>query len=468
MKQNPEMQNQKNIQLAQAPIGRLLLRLAIPMVLAQFVNMLYNVVDRIYIGHMPEIGQLALTGVGVCFPIITLISAFSMLIAQGSSSLASIEMGRGNQEKAERYLGGCFTLLLLAAVVLTAVFEIWGEPLLWAFGVSADTVGYALPYLRIYVAGSVFVMLSMGLNLYITAQGFTSFSMTAVLIGAVSNIILDPIFIFALGWGVEGAALATILSQAVSAAFILSFLLGKKTMLHLRRSTLRPVWGQMGKALLLGLAPFIMQATEAVLNIAFNSSLQKYGGDMAVGAMTVASTVMMMIMLPANGIGQGAQPIISYNYGARNVQRVKATVRLLFTSLFAFIFVCWGLVELFPATVIKIFNNQPELLDTATWALRLYLAGMGAFGLQSAAQQVFMSTGKARQSLFVAILRKVILLIPLIYILPNFFTDKVFAVFLAEPVADVISITSCTILFLVSFRKDMARLAREAAADAAS
>ena len=449
--------------LATAPIGRLMLKLSVPMVLAQVVNLLYNVVDRIYIGHIPEIGQLALTGVGICFPVITLIAAFYMLIAQGSASLASIEMGRGDNDKAERYLGGCFMLLVITALVLTAVFELCGEQLLWMFGASEATIGYALPYLRIYVGGSLFVMLAMGLNLYVTAQGFTSYSMRAVLIGAVSNIVLDPIFIFVFRWGVVGAAIATILSQALSAAFVLSFLTGKKTILHLRRERMRVDWAQMKQALLLGLAPFIMQATEAFLNVAFNSSLQEYGGDIAVGAMTVASTVMMMLWLPANGIGQGAQPIISYNYGARDAVRVRKAVRLMFAVLSGYIFLFWALVELFPQVVIRIFNDDPVLLDTATWALRLYLAGIGAFGLQLSSQQVFMATGKARQSLFVAILRKVILLIPLIYILPNFFDDKVFAVFLAEPVADVISITCCTALFLVTFRRDMAKLAQEEA-----
>lgn len=449
--------------LATAPIGRLMLKLSVPMVLAQVVNLLYNVVDRIYIGHIPKIGQLALTGVGICFPVITLIAAFYMLIAQGSASLASIEMGRGDNDKAERYLGGCFMLLVITALVLTAVFELCGEQLLWMFGASEATIGYALPYLRIYVGGSLFVMLAMGLNLYVTAQGFTSYSMRAVLIGAVSNIVLDPIFIFVFRWGVVGAAIATILSQALSAAFVLSFLTGKKTILHLRRERMRVDWAQMKQALLLGLAPFIMQATEAFLNVAFNSSLQEYGGDIAVGAMTVASTVMMMLWLPANGIGQGAQPIISYNYGARDAVRVRKAVRLMFAVLSGYIFLFWALVELFPQVVIRIFNDDPVLLDTATWALRLYLAGIGAFGLQLSSQQVFMATGKARQSLFVAILRKVILLIPLIYILPNFFDDKVFAVFLAEPVADVISITCCTALFLVTFRRDMAKLAQEEA-----
>lgn len=451
--------------LATAPVGRLLLKLAIPMILGQLVNMLYNVVDRVYIGHIPEIGSLALTGVGLCFPIITLISAFSMLVAQGSSPLASIQMGKGDNRTAEAYMGGCFTCLIALGLALTAVFEVFGERLLWLFGASADTIVYSMEYLRIYVAGSVFVMISLGMNLFITTQGFTSHSMRSVIIGAVSNIILDPIFIFALDMGVAGAAVATILSQAISAGYVLRFLAGKKTILRLRKDCLRPRWAMLGKALALGLAPFIMQATEAVLNIAFNSSLQTYGGDTAVGAMTIASTVMMMMWIPASGFGQGAQPIISYNYGAGDVRRVRQAVKLMFAYVTGYMFVFWSLVELFPGCFIRVFNNDPALVETATWALRLYMAGSALFGLQLSAQQTFMATGKARQSLFVALLRKVILLIPLIYILPHFFEDKVFAVFLAEPAADMISVVACAILFLVSFSRDMKQLGQEGGND---
>lgn len=457
------MEQRKNEQqLGSAPVGKLLLRLAAPMVLAQIVNLLYNVVDRIYIGHIPEIGRLALTGVGLCFPVITIIAGFYLLIAQGASPLAAIEMGRGNNRRAEAYLGGAFTSLIVTALVLTAAFELWGEELLWLFGASEDTIGYALSYMRIYAAGSIFVMLGMGLNLFVTTQGFAGYSMISVVIGAAANIVLDPIFIFTLDMGVEGAALATILSQALSAAFVLRFLLGKKSILRLRRENLRPQARLLKKSLALGLAPFIMQTTEAAVNICFNSSLQRYGGDVAVGAMTVASTVMQMIWLPSGGIGQGAQPILSFNYGAKNVVRVKQTARLTFLVLFGYIFAAWGLIELFPQFFIRIFNSDSALLDTATWALRLYLAGFGVFGLQSAAQQVFMATGKAKQSLFVALLRKVILLIPLIYLMPCLLEDKVFAVFLAEPVADILSVTTCTALFLVTFRKDMKQLEAEA------
>ena len=445
-------------QLGTAPVGKLLLRLSAPMVLAQIVNMLYNVVDRIYIGHIPQIGRLALTGVGLCFPLITIITAFYVLIAQGGAPLAAIEMGRGDNRRAEQYLSGCFTCLIAAAAILTAVLELFGEQLLWLFGASAETVVYALPYLRIYAAGSIFVMLGMGMNLFITTQGFAGYSMASVVIGAVSNIVLDPILIFGCGMGVQGAAAATIISQALSAAFVLRFLFGKKTLLHVRREFLRPRWALMKKTLSLGLAPFVVQTTEAAVSISFNASLQRYGGDLAVGAMTVASTVKQMISLPANGIGQGAQPIISFNYGAGNVARVKKTVRLMFAALFVFILCGCVLGELFPETVIRIFNSEEELLGTAVWALRVYLATFGVFGLQLAAQQVFMATGKARQSLFCACLRKLILLIPLIHLMPLFFADKVFAVFLAEPVADLLSVILCMTLFRFTFRRDMAQL----------
>ena len=461
MNQNP--QPDSNRELASAPVGKLLWKLAVPMVLAQIVNMLYNVVDRIYIGHIPVTGDLALTGLGLCFPVIALTTAFFMLVAQGGAPLAAIEMGRGDSETAERYLGTCCTGLVAVAILLTAAFELWGEQLLWLFGASEKTIVYALPYMRVYAGGSLFVMLAMGLNLFITTQGFAKYSMLSIVIGAVTNIVLDPVMIFLFHWGVYGAAIATILSQAVSAVFVVSFLLGKRTKLRLRRAYLKPDFRLLGKAMALGLAPFIMQATEAALNIAFNSSLQRYGGDIAVGAMTIASTIMMMIVLPANGIGQGAQPIISYNYGAGNAARVREAVRKMFVAAFVYMAVLWGLVELFPGAFIRIFNSKPELVGTATWALRLYMAAMGLFGLQMAAQQTFMATGKAKSSLFVALLRKVILLIPLIYILPQFFEDKVFAVFLAEPIADGISVTVCTVFFLTSFRKDMQRL--EAAHD---
>ena len=469
MRRNDKMMNNRNgsdgadrvSQLGTAPVGRLLLKLAAPAVVAQLVNLLYNIVDRVYIGHMPEVGRVALTGVGLCFPVVTLITAFTMLIAQGGAPRAAIAMGKGDFDRAEEMLGNCFTCLLTAAVLLTAAFWIWGERLLWIFGCSADTIVYALPYMRIYAGGSAFVMIALGMNLFISTQGFTQFSMRSVLIGAVSNIILDPIFIYLLDMGVQGAALATVISQAISGIWVLRFLVGKRTRLRLKPRYMRPQAALMLPVLALGLAPFVMQSTEALLNIAFNSSLQRYGGDVAVGAMTVASTISQIVWLPTQGLGQGAQPIISYNYGANNPRRVRQAFWALLRVSMIVMLSFWALVQLFPQGFIRIFNSGPELMETAVWTLRLYTAVLGMFGIQMAVQQTFMAIGKAKASLFIACLRKVILLIPLIFILPHFFEDKVFAVFLAEPVSDFISIAASAITFCLVFRPEMAKLERE-------
>ncbi|MGN0204741.1 MAG: MATE family efflux transporter [Coprococcus sp.] len=445
-------------ELATAPIGRLLLKLAVPTVIAQLVNLLYNVVDRIYIGHMPGTGSTALTGVGLCFPVIYLISAFTMLIAQGGAPKAAISMGGGDDEKAQRILNNCFICLIFEAIVLTAAFWIFGEKLLWIFGCSDQTIVYALPYMRIYSSGSIFVMLALGMNLFITTQGFTRFSMASVLIGAIINIILDPIFIYGFGMGVKGAALATIISQGCSCIWILLFLTGKKTKLRLNPRYMRPEPSIIISALGLGLAPFIMQSTEALLNIAFNSSLQKYGGDIAVGAMTIASTVQQMVWIPAQGIGQGAQPIISYNYGAGNARRIRDTFKCMLTVSMILLTSFWLLVQLFPQAFIHIFNSSEEMLSTAGWTLRIYMAVFCFFSIQMSVQQTFTALGKAKASLFIACLRKIILLIPLIYILPQFFENKVFAVFLAEPVSDSISIIASAITFYFVFGKTMRQL----------
>ncbi len=443
-------------ELGTLPIGRLMLKLAIPTILAQLVNLLYNVIDRVYIGHMPGDGSLALTGVGICFPIITLIGAFSMLVGQGGAPRASIALGEGDKDTSEHYLGNCFSSLIIVAVFLTAVFTIFGEKLLWLFGASENTIEYATAYMQIYVAGSIFVMISLGLNLFITTQGFTKYSMISVLIGAVTNIILDPIFIFGLNMGVRGAALATVISQAVSATFILTFLFGKKTILKIRRKYLMPNKKIMLSVLALGISPFVMQATEAALNISFNFSLQKYGGDVAVGAMTIASTIMQIVWLPSNGIGQGAQPIISFNYGAKNADRVRKAFKTLLKVSLIYMTAFWLMIQLFPGFFVRMFSNSADsLYDTTVWALHIYTAVLFMFGIQMSVQQTFLSTGQAKASLFIACLRKVILLIPLIFILPNFFTDKVFAVFLAEPVSDFLSVVVSATLFAYKFPKMM-------------
>ncbi len=432
-----------------------------PTVVAQLVNLLYNIVDRIYIGHIPEVGRTALTGIGLCFPVIYLITAFTMLVAQGGAPRAAIAMGQGDNDRAERIMGSCFTCLVGTALVLTVLFWIFGERLLWLFGCSEETILYALPYMQIYSGGSLFVMMALGMNLFVTTQGFTTVSMRTVLIGAVANIVLDPIFIYGLHMGVQGAALATVISQAISGTWVVCFLMGKKTTLRLRADRLRPSWRLMAPVLALGISPFIMQSTEALLNISFNASLQRYGGDIAVGAMTIASTVLQMVWIPSQGLGQGAQPIISYNYGAGNAKRVKEAFWALLKVSCVLMMTFWLLVQLFPRFFIQIFNSDPELVDTAVWTLRLYTAVLGLFGIQMSVQQTFMAIGKAKASLFIACLRKVILLIPLIFILPNFFENKVFAVFLAEPVSDFISVTASAITFFFVFCGAMAALEKE-------
>ena len=457
---NNQHNSEASAQLGTAPVGKLLLKLAAPTVVAQLVNLLYNIVDRIYIGHMPEVGRVALTGIGLCFPVIYLITAFTMLVAQGGAPRAAIAMGEGNDRKAEQIMGSCFTCLVVTSLVLTVLFWLFGERLLWIFGCSEETIPYALPYMRIYSSGSLFVMMALGMNMFVTTQGFAKTSMFTVLIGAVSNIILDPIFIYGLDMGVRGAAPATVISQAVSGIWVVCFLSGRKTTLRLKRGSLRPRWDLMAPVLALGISPFIMQTTEALLNISFNSSLQRYGGDIAVGAMTVASTIMQMVWIPSQGLGQGAQPIISYNYGARNPQRVKEAFFALLKVSCVLMGGFWLLVQLFPRFFIGIFNNDAALMDTAVWTLRLYTGTLGLFGIQMSVQQTFMAIGKAKASLFIACLRKVILLIPLIFILPHFFENKVFAVFLAEPVSDFISVTVSAVTFYFVFKPEMAKLSQ--------
>lgn len=439
--------------LGEGSVGRLLFKLSLPTIIAQLVNLLYNIVDRIYIGHMPGDGDLALTGLGLCFPIIMLVTAFSSLVGAGGAPRAAICMGRGEKDEAEKILGTGTTALALIAVVLTIVFEISGTSILRLFGASDQTLPYALAYLRIYLLGSICVMFSLGLNAFLTTQGFSKEAMKTVLIGAVCNIVLDPVFIYLFDMGVKGAALATIISQAVSAIWVLRFLTGEKTILRIKKEYLKIDMKVLLPIMALGVSPFIMSATESAINIAFNSSLAKYGGDVAVGAMTILTSIMQLQMMPVQGLSQGAQPILSFNYGARKMDRVRQAFKLLLISCFGYTMVFWAAVQLFPGVFVQIFNNDPKLVDTAVWALRIYMGTSGLFGIQMAVQQTFVSLGQAKQSLFIACLRKIILLIPLIYILPVFFEDKVFAVFLAEPVADFISVTVASTLFALSFKK---------------
>ena len=439
--------------LGTEPVGKLLLKLAIPTVIAQLVNMLYNIVDRIYLGHMPGDGSLALTGVGVCTPIILFVSAFAALICSSGAPKASIYMGEGNYDKAEETMGNCFTLQVVVSVLLTALLILFSDKLLLAFGASENTIGYATQYMNIYAIGTIFVQLTLGMNAYITAQGNAKQAMLTVVIGAVCNIILDPIFIFALDLGVAGAALATIISQCVSCVWVISLLFDEKAALRLKKQYLRVRPHIVLPCIALGAASFIMQVSESVISVAFNSSLLKYGGDVAVGAMTILTSVMQFAMLPMQGIGQGAQPITSYNYGARNVDRVKKTFRLLLTICLSYSVLVGAAALLFPKIFAGIFCPDAALLDFTAKALRIYMGGMVIFGIQIACQMTFVSIGNAICSIIVAVVRKFVLLLPLIYLVPQFAADKTMGVYLAEPIADVIAVTFTAILFSVQFKK---------------
>lgn len=455
MEHSNNNQTESQNKLAVMPVGKLLFSLAMPAIAAQIVNLLYNMVDRIYIGHIPEAGPLALTGLGVAFPVITLISAFAALVGFGGAPRASIAMGKGDNDTAEKILGNCVFTLVCLAVVLTGAFFVWAEPILYAFGASEETIVYALPYLRIYVLGTLFVQITTGLNSFITAQGFSAVGMKTVMIGAGLNLVLDPVFIFGVDMGVQGAAIATVLSQAVSAIWVLFFLSGKKTILRIRRANLRFVWKIVGPALALGASPFIMQSTESLISVCFNTSLQKYGGDIAVGAMTILTSVMQVSLMPLSGLCQGMQPIVSFNYGAKNPDRVRKAFLITLVSCLGYATVLWSLAMLIPKGLAGIFTSDEELLEYAAWALRIYMGSTCLFGAQIACQQTFVAMGKAVQSLFLAVLRKIILLVPLIYIMPLFFEDKVFGVFFAEPVADFLAVCATVTLFFSTVWKMM-------------
>ena len=444
--------------LGTEPIGRLMVRLAIPTVIAQLVNMLYNIVDRIYIGHMPGDGSLALTGVGVCMPLIIIVSAFAAFVSSGGAPRASISMGRGDMEGAERILGGCVTLQIGISAVLTVVMLVWNRDLLMIFGASENTIAYASDYMNIYALGTVFVELTLGLNAFITAQGFATAGMLTVLIGAVVNIALDPLFIFALNMGVRGAALATVISQGISCVWVVAFLRGKKTILRIKPQNLTRGLRLLPPCIALGAAAFIMQASESVLSMCFNASLLKYGGDIAVGAMTILTSVQQFAMMPLQGIAQGAQPITSYNYGARNSDRVKKSFKLLLTVSLTYTVILWACVMLAPGAFARLFTTSAELIEFTTRAMRIYCGAMFFLGVQISCQMTFVSIGNAPCSIIVAVLRKFVLLIPMIYILPHFIADQTSAVYMAEPIADLIAVTFTVVMFTTQFRKALKKL----------
>ena len=447
------MKEKKETDLGKDKLGMLLLKLALPAILAQIINVLYNMVDRMYIGHIPKAGPDALTGVGVTMPVIMAISAFAALVSMGGAPRASIMMGRKDHKQAEKILGNCTMMLIIMAVILTGVFLIWGENILLIFGASEKTIGYALDYMKIYAMGTIFVQLALGLNAFINAQGFAKMGMLTVAIGAIINIILDPILIFQFSLGVKGAALATIISQGISSLWVIYFLTSKKSTLRIKINNLKLDYKIILPCLALGLSPFIMQFTESVISVCFNTSLLKYGGDIAVGSMTILTSVMQFSMLPLQGLTQGAQPIVSFNYGANNINRVKNTFKLLLKCSLSYSMLLWAIAVFMPDVFVYIFTNDSNLAEHTRWALRVYMAASGIFGIQIACQQTFIAIGNAKTSVFLAILRKIILLIPLIFILPVFISNHTFAVFLAEPIADTIAVSVTATLFYQTYKR---------------
>lgn len=450
-------ENKQTNEMATGSIPKLFFKLAIPAVVAQLVNLLYNIVDRIYIGHIPEVGASALTGVGLCSAIMMFVTAFAMLAGAGGAPLASIALGKNDKEQAEKIMTNSFLLILIFAAILTVAIYIFAPTLLTLFGASEVTLPYAVDYTRIYILGTVFVLTVTGMNPFVTTQGFAKIAMLTTIIGAVINIILDPIFIFLLGMGVKGAALATILSQAVGGIWILRFLTGNKTILRLKKENMKLDPKIFGPTLALGISPFIMVSTESLLSISFTTSLSKYGGDIAVGAMTIITSINMLVTMPLQGFCQGGQPIMSYNYGAGNEDRVKKAFFMQFGVCVGYAAVFWGLCMLMPNVLAGIFTTDAALAEYASWAIRIYMAGIFSVGFQLSCQQSFMALGQAAISLVMAFLRKLILLIPLIFILPNFFADKVFGVFVAEPVSDIIAAAVTTLMFFTQFKKIMAK-----------
>lgn len=451
MEENESRQDEK---LGNAPLGRLIFSLAIPAVVAQLINVVYNMVDRIYIGHIPGVGAQALTGLGLSLPVILLIQAFSALAGMGGAPQASIQLGRGDRGAAEKILGNSVTMLFGFAVILTFGFYLVKTPLLYLFGASDATISYAEDYLNIYLIGTIFVMAYQGLNMYISCQGFAKTAMLSVLIGAILNIGLDPLFIFGLQMGIKGAALATILSQGVSAVWVVHFLLGKKTGLKIRKENLRFNPKIAGPILALGISPFIMQSTESLISIVLNRGLKMYGGDIYVGTLTILQSVMQLVVIPVQGFSQGVQPIISYNYGAENIQRVRSTFKIALSIIWGFSFVFAGIVILCPRVFVRLFTNDPQMLELAASKLPLFMAGLLIFGIQMTCQNTFMGLGKAKISLFIALWRKVILLIPLALILPQFF--GVDGIYWSEPIADTVSALTAGVLFILAvWRKEL-------------
>ena len=445
--------------MATDSVGRLMVSMTLPAIVAQIINILYSIIDRIYIGHMKGVGANALTGVGVTFCITMFVSAFSAFISNGAAPLAAIWLGKGDREHAEKILGNSTSFLVICTVLLMVFFYAFQRPLLYMFGASDATIGYATDYLSIYLAGTLFVELALGLNAFIICQSQSKTAMLSVLIGAVANIILDPIFIFGFHMGVRGAATATVISQALSAAWVVGFLLSKRSSLKIRKDCMKLDGGILKSVFSLGISPFIMNATESFISIVLNHGLQLYGGDMYVGSLTIMQSIMQFFSAPLNGFTQGMTPIVSYNYGAKNFERVKLLYRWLIGMCFGFRFLTTAAVMVFPCFFAGFFTNETELVLLTGEVMPIFMAGMLVFGLQNGIQPTFLALGQAKVSLFIAVLRKIILLIPLAIILPHFF--GVMGVYYAEPVSDTLSAVTASVLFLCNIRKILSQEALE-------
>jgi putative MATE family efflux protein len=450
------LQLNKEERMGTDSIPKLMASMAIPSIVAQIINILYSIVDRIYIGHISGVGTAALTGVGLTFPIITLISAFSAFVGVGGAPLSAIWLGKGDRDRAERILGSGVFMLIAFSAILMAVFYAFQRPFLFLFGASDATIGYALDYMSIYLVGTLFVELSLGLNTFIISQGQSKIAMMSIVIGAAINIILDPIFIFVFHWGVQGAAIATVISQAVSAAWNVGFLMGKKSTLKIIISKIRPDWKIMWKIFSLGVSPFVMRSTESLVSIVLNRGLQMYGGDLYVGSLTIMQSVLQLFSAPLTGFTQGVQPIISYNFGAGKFDRVRTLYRAMIFVSFLISFITTLAAMLFPAAFAKMFTSDAELIALVAKIMPLFLCGMLIFGLQNGIQPTFLALGQAKISLFIAALRKVILLVPLAIILPMI-TNNVMGIYYAEPISDIISAVTATILFVLNINKILSR-----------
>lgn len=443
--------------LGTGKISSLFMKMVIPSVISQLVVLIYNMVDRIFIGHIPDIGSTALTGVGICMPVTLIVSAFAQLTGVGGAPLASMALGRNDKEEAERILGTCCFGMIVVSVLLTITGLVFSEKILFCFGASSNTIFYAREYLNIYLAGTIFVELTIGLTAFITAQGFTAVTMVSVTTGAILNVFLDPLLIFGFNMGVKGAAIASVFSQMVSVFIALLFLVRHENSVKMRMKYIRFDRKRIFASMKLGLSPCIMVATESFVSIAFNRSLLQYGGDLAVGSMTIFSTIMQMVTMPLQGFSQGAQPITSYNFGAGNWKRVSENFKLLVAVSMIYACLLWGIILLFPDTFIKLFTSNASLAEYSIKMIRIYFAIVGMMGLQYACQNTFLALGNATVSIFLALLRKVILLLPLIFILPHVLPGQVKAVFLAEPFADLIAVTVTGILFFRKYGKSLCK-----------